>query len=65
LDVHLRGKGVEMRIFDNGRGFDTNALPTNHFGVKIMYERAEEIEAQLQVNSQPGSGTEILFGWQT
>lgn len=61
ISLHQVGNIVELCIRDNGCGFDTNATPLNHHGVRIMYERAESIEATLTLTSQPGSGTDILL----
>ncbi len=52
---------VEMRIKDDGKGFDLNQIPPDHFGIKIMRERGEEGQAKLFINSQTGSGTEIIL----
>jgi len=54
---------VELCISDNGRGFDLAQIPSNHFGMRIMQERAESIGAACQVISQPGQGTSITVGW--
>ncbi|MBD2463014.1 PAS domain S-box protein [Oscillatoria sp. FACHB-1407] len=50
---------VVLRITDNGRGF----LPQETgggFGLLGMSERADRINGQLTITSQPGDGTEIL-----
>ncbi len=52
---------TEMRIKDNGRGFDPGNVLANHFGLKIMNERATEIAAQFAIQSQVNQGTEISF----
>ncbi|WP_414572430.1 PAS domain S-box protein [Nostoc sp. CCY 9925] len=50
-----------LRIRDNGQGFDTNQIMMNQgFGLLGMSERAERIGGELNVNSQPGQGTEIV-----
>ncbi len=54
---------VEMKIHDNGRGFDTTKIPAGHYGLSMMEERAKEIGATLTVTSQPGKGTEVLVHW--
>ena len=54
---------VMLSIGDNGRGFDPNHIPPGHFGVGIMRERAEAIGAALEINSQPGQGTEVVVIW--
>jgi signal transduction histidine kinase len=50
---------VEMRIVDNGVGFDPAATPPDRLGLTIMRERAEVAGATLQVESAPGQGTKI------
>jgi signal transduction histidine kinase len=58
LDVGV--SDLAMVIQDDGCGFSGEADPElNHFGIKGMQERAEMIGAQLQIGSQPGSGTRI------
>ena len=56
--------GMILSIRDDGRGFDLEkALSANHYGLKIMRERADGISATLQVASQTGQGTEITLTW--
>ena len=50
-----------LRIKDNGRGFGVGSIsPIGGFGLLGMSERAENIGAQLMIQSQPGQGTEII-----
>jgi two-component system nitrate/nitrite sensor histidine kinase NarX len=52
-----------LSIKDNGQGFDPQALAAldeAHVGVNIMRERAQRIDAQLQLHSAPGAGTEVV-----
>lgn len=51
--------GAELVIRDDGRGFDPNTVPADHFGLRIMKERAESISAVLTVSTQVGAGTTI------
>jgi two-component system nitrate/nitrite sensor histidine kinase NarX len=56
---------VEMRICDDGAGFDTGeASAPGHYGQGMMRERAEAVQAQLTVASQPGHGTEVRLRWE-
>jgi signal transduction histidine kinase len=55
---------VELRIKDDGRGFDSSALAPGSLGLSIMRERAASIGATLHVDSQPGTGTEVYLIWQ-
>ncbi len=56
---------VEMRIRDDGRGFDrTQPATSGHYGLAMMHEQAEAAGARLSVTSQPGHGTEIIVRWE-
>ena len=53
------GENIELRIQDNGGGFDPNAVPAGHLGLIIMRERAEAVGAKLEINALPGRGTDL------
>jgi signal transduction histidine kinase len=59
--VEREGEQLKITVEDDGCGFDpTDALAqSGHHGLRIMRERAEEIGARLEVDSQPGCGTRI------
>lgn len=65
VDITLRQavEGVELRITDDGVGFDPDGVPADHFGLRIIRERAESIDAALRITSRPGQGTEIACIW--
>ena len=53
---------VRLRITDDGRGFDLNDpgfTAGAHWGLTSMRERAQQINAELQLASVPGKGTEL------
>lgn len=54
---------VELEIQDNGRGFDLSTIAPENFGINIMRERAETMNAKLEINSLPGQGTQIKVLW--
>ena len=54
---------IEMRIRDDGKGFDTEQVFSGHYGLGMMRERAEAAGAQLTVMSQVGHGTELTIRW--
>jgi signal transduction histidine kinase len=54
---------IELRIRDDGRGFDPEQTTSGHYGLSMMRERAEAVGALLSINSQPGRGTELTFRW--
>lgn len=52
-----------MRVWDNGKGFEPQAVSADHLGLKIMHERAAGIGAGLEIASAPDQGTEIVVRW--
>ncbi len=57
-------KSITLRIEDNGHGFNLPERPGafaqhGHYGLMGMVERAEQLEAQFQIESSPGKGTLI------
>lgn len=65
IDVFLHNDPLctVLRILDNGLGFDPKDIFTGHMGLDIMHERAEQVGADLKVNSTPGRGTEFIVTW--
>jgi signal transduction histidine kinase len=58
-----RGMSADLRISDDGSGFDTSSTPAGHLGLSIMRERARGIGARLRVSSRAGAGTRIHVHW--
>lgn len=63
LELKHEGNDVELRVRDDGKGFDTDYVLSGHFGLSMMHERAEAIGARLNVTSHPDTGTEISMHW--
>ena len=65
VDIQLQYEtgAVELRIRDDGRGFDPEQTPPGHYGLSMMRERAAAVGATLSITSQPGHGTEIVIRW--
>ncbi len=64
IDLSRDEEGQELRIRDNGCGFDTSKqAPSGHYGLGMMRERAEAVKAELTLTSRPGQGTEITLRW--
>ncbi len=59
LELRQRGDGVTLRIEDDGKGFDPEAVPDGHLGIAGMRARADRLGATLHCDSQPGRGTRI------
>jgi signal transduction histidine kinase len=63
LEVSLRTEGdrFDLRVKDNGSGFDASAEGKKGNGLRNMAARAEQIGAQLLIRSVPGAGSEITM----
>ena len=57
---------IMLKIHDNGVGFVVDkVVDGSHFGVKIMQERAQEINAIFHLKSNPNQGTSVYLGWES
>jgi len=65
VEIHLKhaDAGIELKIHDDGRGFDPEQTESGHYGLSMMRERAEAIGAQLSITSRPGHGTKLGIHW--
>jgi signal transduction histidine kinase len=62
LDVWLAtlpDGGLEVRVVDDGVGFDPAVPHPGHLGLHTMRDRAEAVRGVLDVVSRPGHGTEV------
>jgi PAS domain S-box-containing protein len=64
-EIYLKQEdaAIELRIRDDGRGFDPEQTTSGHYGLSMMRERAEAVGALLSITSWPGHGTELTFRW--
>lgn len=51
---------MELRIEDNGIGFDPEALRPGHYGIVGLPEQAALIGAELRIDSKQNEGTTIV-----
>ncbi len=56
-------RSAVLIIGDNGCGFDPGQVSPDHFGLRIMEERAEAVGAALTVISARRRGTEVRAVW--
>lgn len=62
VELSFTEAGTELKVRDDGRGFDPAAAPPpsrGHFGLFGMRERAEKLHAGLTIRSSAGQGTEV------
>jgi signal transduction histidine kinase len=49
---------LRLRVSDDGIGYDPKAaLQNGHFGIRGIYERAQQIRAKVDIQSEAGCGT--------
>jgi len=55
---------TELRVTDDGRGFDPERVELGHLGLGIMRERVAAIGATVDVISAAGQGTAVTVVWE-
>ena len=65
VEIHLKHEdtAIELRLRDDGQGFDPERTTSGHYGLSMMQERAEGVGAHFSIMSQPGHGTELIIRW--
>ncbi|NIS79027.1 MAG: HAMP domain-containing protein [Anaerolineales bacterium] len=64
VQLSIENHTLQLIISDDGIGFDTLHPPVEqkpHFGLATMRERAEVMGADLEIDSEPGSGTRVTI----
>src|SRR5690606_20960192 len=56
VNLTCHENGARLTVWDEGEGFDMQAVPPGHMGLRIMRERAEAVGAAFSLASQPGAG---------
>ena len=62
--LYLESERYHVLVEDDGPGFDPTLLPdggNEHFGLKVMRERAARIDGELDIDSAPGEGVRICL----
>lgn len=60
LTLSRKADSLELRIDDDGRGFDTEAVRSAGLGLTGLQERAGILRGTLEIRSQPGQGTTVI-----
>lgn len=61
VTLRLSKEELFLMIEDNGLGFNQEAISDLQFGISGMCERAQSINANLQIDSKIGAGTKITL----
>jgi signal transduction histidine kinase len=54
---------VELRISDDGCGFDPDHTSSDRLGLDIIRERAQAVGAGIEIQSKIGQGTTLAVTW--
>ena len=54
---------IELRVSDDGCGFDPSQIPPDRLGLDIIRERAQAVGAEIEVQTQADHGTTIVATW--
>ena len=58
--AHINEDGEnELLVRDNGIGIPTLEEPDGHYGLNIMQERCQQLNAKLNISNRPEGGTEV------
>ena len=63
VNLQYTAKALELRIRDNGCGFNPNGpdgSKAGHFGLAGIRERTKSLAGNVSLDSRPGHGTEII-----
>jgi signal transduction histidine kinase len=57
------GGSVTLHVSDDGCGFDLGKVPPDCLGLSIIHERAQAVGAVMEIESEPGHGTDLTVTW--
>ncbi len=66
LTCTVQGTHGELRVQDDGLGFNPEQLPQDgrgHFGLSVMHTRAVRLAGHLSIRSAPGQGACVIVTW--
>jgi signal transduction histidine kinase len=64
IEFSYGSEGVEVRVRDDGSGFDPGAVPSDgqaHYGMTGMQERVQRLSGRIEWISARGQGTTVRF----
>lgn len=61
VEADFGKRAFELRIIDNGRGFDATAERPGHWGLRGMRERARAVSGELTIERATGGGTCVVL----
>jgi two-component system sensor histidine kinase DegS len=62
VSLQRSSDGVELRVLDNGRGFDASVKRDKHFGLELMSERVANAGGKFKLHTSAGGGV-LIIAW--
>jgi signal transduction histidine kinase len=59
--LHTHDKKWEMIIEDNGKGFNLTEIGSNQYGISMLKERSDKLEAYFEIDTTLNRGTKIIL----
>ena len=63
INLQQTGDVIELRILDNGQGFDPEKSFSEHYGLNMMKRRAKAVGARLSLMRRSLQGMELTLRW--
>jgi signal transduction histidine kinase len=60
VHLNLEHDRAELRVEDDGVGFDVEPSDGLHIGLKSMHRRATAVGGELHIDTAPGAGTKVI-----
>jgi len=62
LFLEVEGNSLDLIVTDQGKGFDPNSVPEDRKGIsESIRSRVERVGGQVDIESEPGEGTEVIL----
>jgi len=62
LFLEVEGNSLDLIVTDQGNGFDPNSVPEDRKGIsESIRSRVERVGGQVDIESEPGEGTEVIL----
>jgi len=60
IELHRTDGGLVLKVWDDGNGFDRDAVPSHSYGLRSVDHRVGMLGGTIEVDSEPGRGTRIV-----
>jgi two-component system, NarL family, sensor histidine kinase YdfH len=61
INIQTKENQLSVTVQDDGVGFDPSALPSGHYGILGIQERARLVHGFVEIKSEVGKGTTIMI----